>query len=785
MLLLVAGIGWGGLGTEKGWGEINTTITDEAYNYQGTETWDISVKSGGTLNVAPYFRSGNDVNPGDGTTLFLAGPGLEGVKQPYIDTGTNYDYDGGNQLDYGALLARVEPNNGNTIHPDVVIDTTLGASITLLTAAGATPSKMILKGSLTGGALKTFGGSKDTVIAADGAVNLQKLQVATGIFQFNSTETAITSATHYVQEGILVEKGATLSLNKYKTWQLLTSETSDQLATITLENATLKTLTPGGSWTLKTNLTIQGDSQIDYSQQACALLFSGGVVHGEEGASLTLSNITGGGLVLQDGASLTGDLEFCGAYKLRFDSGTLLKGNLTVSGGQLHFNNTNSTTAGMTSQSSITMKGGTLQVDNGLLQGTVTIQGSGNFTGNANLTVQNGTLKLLDKNSFERMLTFSTQSQLEVENSSVAGTWNFDGGNLTLQSGVTNSGALAIALKQDTVLTLSAGTGTSQEWLKMTRTTFQGTYALTVQDIAKSNNHVMEVLRMDVKGIDFQNAGEVYWEIGDGTTGTLTLSESGVTKSGTGTVHFHLKPNMTVDVAAGVSSATIGSGLNFRIKGATTFDVGQNQILTVDSAIVNSSQTGDKSLTKTGTGTLILNGNNTYAYNGTGGLAGTTVKEGRLLVSRQLGDDLRVEAEGILSAGDDIGKIGSFTITNGNLTILGTLEIDAYEGSHDRILLTNGDVFFAEGAFLDLYLTDIAESLQQGMLVMEAGGITSVDGWDTIVSDSQWMAYTASLDNGKVGLFLAARAAVPEPATWGMFLIGLGWLGCRVVRRWK
>ncbi len=227
---------------------------------------------------------------------------------------------------------------------------------------------------------------------------------------------------------------------------------------------------------------------------------------------------------------------------------------------------------------------------------------------------------------------------------------------------------------------------------------------------------------------------------------------------------------------------TAGQTAGFDIAGATnTFIVGQ---------ILNQGAGG---LMKTGPGTLVLGGANTYTgatiVNGgtlavTGGsISGTTTvnSDGTLAGDNGTLANVTVNSGGTLSPGGT-GGVGSLTI-NGDLGLNGSsifsVQFDSTAIAVDGINL-NGNLNIASGATLNV--SDIGSN-PSSIFGVTAPVVTYSGAWNGgifagLPDDSFFMsagqAYQISYDGGVVTLTMVA--AVPEPGTAASLLGGLGLL---------
>lgn len=303
---------------------------------------------------------------------------------------------------------------------------------------------------------------------------------------------------------------------------------------------------------------------------------------------------------------------------------------------------------------------------------------------------------------------------------------------------------------------------------------------------------------LDINGKS-QTLGAQITIAGTSGVGTVTISDTaggGVLKLG-GNVVQNIDTTNTVAISADLD-----------LNGATrTFTLNNSSAtVTVSSVIVNS--TGTAGLTKSGAGTLILSGANTY--NG-----GTVVNAGTLLVngSTSTNGNVSVAASGTLGG---VGMVGGATTVNGKLspgespgtlTFLNTLdllgstimEIDGTNGAgvaggHDSVNLTgtgsSGVIALGGTMTLDIGVTFGVGSYSWDLFnfASETGtfaGIMLSDQYSgTLVDpdlDGVWSftgvndSWTFTESTGVLGL-----TVVPEPTS---VLLGIGGLGVLLVRR--
>jgi len=373
----------------------------------------------------------------------------------------------------------------------------------------------------------------------------------------------------------------------------------------------------------------------------------------DNGAGIVNVTTSGPGILILTGANTYTGRTTAGGGTLRISSEQNLGGNpsgatadqLTLAGGTLNTTasfNFDDVNRGIT----LAAAGGTISVNSGT---TLTIANV--IAGPGNLTVSNtGTLALTAANTFTG-ITFANNGILALghvnalQNSTLT---TATAGNVTFTVAGTNTYSIGGLAGNDTV-------------------------ALGVNSLRVGSNHETTIFSGSITG----TGGLI--KTGNGTLNLTNANTfSGDTRIEGGMivlVHANALQNSTLDTGdAGTQSAnfTLAEGTTYNLgglKGSADLDlalshlsVGSNNQSTTFSGVLQGAF--NNNLTKVGTGTLTLAGNNTY-------LGTTTVSAGRLVLG---GTNLSTIT---VAAGANFGGEGS---TQGNLTFAGTthnLEIDA------------------------------------------------------------------------------------------------------------
>jgi len=191
-----------------------------------------------------------------------------------------------------------------------------------------------------------------------------------------------------------------------------------------------------------------------------------------------------------------------------------------------------------------------------------------------------------------------------------------------------------------------------------------------------------------VAGNITDNAALVFNRSDNITYGGMVSGTGTLTQAGTGTAI--LAGNNTYSGGTAIAAGTLQLG-NGGTTGSIVGDVADNGILAVnrsDSVTLGGVVSGTGSLSQLGTGTTILNGNNTYS-------GGTLVSAGALAVgdTSHAGASLGGGGAVTVNPGATLGGYGSIT---GNVTSNGTISVanalTAFAGSPNGNLTINGNV---------------------------------------------------------------------------------------------
>jgi autotransporter-associated beta strand protein len=420
------------------------------------------------------------------------------------------------------------------------------------------------------------------------------------------------------------------------------------------------------------------------------------------------------GVVLAGNQGLKKD----GPSTLRLNGANVYTGDTTISAGALKIGVSNCIPHGAGKGNVLVQSGATLD-NNGF--STAVING---LSGAGTLTDSSGTgTKTLTVGDNDQTSYFN--GVIRDGSSAVLALTKIGTGTLKLDGPCTNTGAITISAGAVAIGT--GGTNGSvlgniinNAALFFNRSDNPAPYAGVISgsgNVTKQGGGILRLNGVNTYAGDTTIAG-----------GTLKYGSAGCLPNGTGKGNLIINAGGKLDVNGGFNASINGlSGaglvLNTGGNGTSTLTVGNNDASTAFSGSISNAMSGTtiQALTKAGSGTLTLNGANSYT-------GATTVSAGTLVVNGSLAagsavavsygatlggtginnGPVTVNSGGTLSPGVGIG-----TLTFGNtLTLSGTtsMQINKTAGTADKIVMSSGTVTLGG----TLNVTNLAGTLANG-----------------------------------------------------------------------
>ena len=460
--------------------------------------------------------------------------------------------------------------------------------------------------------------------AGTGNLSLTGANTYTGVTTVSAGTLTLASGASLASSGFTTAAGATLALNASTTVTTLSGFGNIQIgsgATLTLNNSTGQSIGSGGASSLASTGAFSGAGT--FVKTGTGLLY----VQGD--FSSTTTNVTLSG----------GSFQFVGSSGA--DTNAFGTGTITVTANSTLNTFTDATrTKSSRLLNAIVVTGGTLALGTGSGgSGSLTLAGGLTATNAANVTVGGGRVIL--------------ESDLAVNGT---GAFTLTGGTLQLGNNTATgsiNGGLAFNATAGSLIFNRSDNATYSG-------VFSGTGSLTQ---AGTGNLTL-------------TSANTYTGVTTVSAGTLTLDSGGaigtgvVTVSGTGVLDLG---GQAVANSFVVNGGTLQGGVLNIAK------------ITATSGVISSDLSGTTGFTKTGTGTLILGGTNSYT-------GGTSVNGGTLLVNGTIGA-ITVASGGTLGGN---GFVGNTSVSSG-----GTIAAGASVG-----LLNVANLTLAAGSALTWQLND-------------------------------------------------------------------------------
>jgi autotransporter-associated beta strand protein len=398
-----------------------------------------------------------------------------------------------------------------------------------------------------------------------------------------------------------------------------------------------------GTFTLTGNNTYSGNTTVNAGTLGLDGRLSGN----------TAITIAGSGALTQ---SSTGVISGASSFTHNSSGTSTLAGNNTYSG-------TTTVSAGTLTLSGANTGGGAVVIDS-----VLNIQGNLTFAGNNQMTVGSSTAGIVNHSAGTVTFAAGNNLQLLIGNGvTPSGTYNLSG-NGVLSIGASSNRGIMIGVNSGTAgnlansaFNMSGGTITNSSDLMIgrhdwTTSYMNATYSQTGGNATHTNlklggsagNGANSNVFLTLTGGNFTATNFTSLAAGNSVNATITIGGNAVvnlpafaTTRGTGSNAYLVFDGGTLRPTAS-SSAYLGGLTSATIRsGGATFDTNGNNITVSQALLANATSTGG-GLTKNGTGTLTLTGNNTYT--GT-----TTINAGTI----------EIGAAGLLGGGSYSGNIAN------------------------------------------------------------------------------------------------------------------------------
>jgi len=686
-----------------------------------------SLQGGGTIGGTVAIASGQTLTVNDTGVNTFAGVVAGAGRLSKTGSGT-LTLSGANTYSGGTTLAagQLNINNANSIGSGTLtitggtIDNTSGAVISL-----AANNAQNWNGNFT------FAGTND-------------LNLGAGAVAMNASRTITVSAGNLTSGGAI--SGAGIGLTKAGAGTLILSGNNTYTGTTTISAGTLKLTGAGvlGAGNYSANITNTG--RLVFESSTNQIL--GGVISGT-GGLLTMSG--SGQLTLNGGNTFTGGVTLNSGTLVIGQATALGNGTFTINGGVISSLTSRTVSNAQSWAGDFALSGAGLIFSGAITLGgnrTVTVDASGPYTLSNSIS---GIGFGLTKNGSGTLIVTN-------DNNAYTGTTTINAGTLQIGSGG-NTGALS---------TSSAIINNATLVFNRSNDIFQGgNFSSTISGTGSLTKNGAGNLTLN----------------GANTYTVATIVNSGVLNLSGGSA---VADTSAVIVSSGatlnlLTSETVGSisGAGNIILGSATITAGADNSSTNFSGVIS----GTGGLTKAGSGSLTLAGNNTFS--------GNMVINGGVLeasASGSLGGTGNVTVNGgsLLVSADDAINGKNVTLNSNSTTVAGLVFSGNYNGTIGRLTLSADSIIDLGGGSVAASFTDIAMGIYNLSIYNWTGttlwGGTNRNNTDQIyvvanMTDNQLsrISFYSDFGNSFLGTGFQLKGSgfydnqvipVPEPETW-------------------
>ena len=670
----------------------------------GGTTGSLNTSSAITNNGTLAFNRSNTVTQGTDFMSVLSGAGnlIQAGSGNLILTGNN-TYSGGTTINAGTLEISSTGRLGGGSYAQNIVNN--GALIYSGT------NSQVLSGVLSGSGALTQNNSSSTLTLAGSNTYSGNTTVSAGVLRIQHANalgstnngTVVTNGASVQLQGGITVASETLTLNgpgQGSVGALRSVSGSNEWAgniVIGLNNTRIYS-DIGASLTISGNITNNGDptTQVIFGNQGNGTVLVSGTIGGNgrlvitaDGVTLAENNNFSGSTSIQGGTVSIGSIKDVGAGASSLGNpDTSLNGRISLgtgaSSGGIRY-----TGSGDSSNRTIALEGSTggAIIDH---SGTGTLKFTSNFTaplnGNKTLVLQGSTTGI---GEIGGAIPDNTATFLTSLTKNGTGTWILSGNNTYSGATTINAGTLQIGNGNSTGSLSINSTIINNATLAFNRSNsvIQGTH-FSSNGVSGTGN-----LTQSGSGNLILNAVNTYSGTTTINSGTLVIGNTNALGSSSvvqSSIASLLKIDTTGTVTNNMSVYNVQASQNATLSGAITVNNATWEVDAGDTLTVSGAVSGSGGITKNGTGTLILSGNNSFT-------GATAVNTGTLRASATgaLGSTSSVAVNGgslLVTAENAINNSADITLGGGTLAVSGTSNqsVGLLTLSADSIIDLNG-----------------------------------------------------------------------------------------------